>query len=84
MDFDYFMELEEGGMGNLAILDIDGSYTNDQKFETLQCEQSFMRTLNNLKNRKITKYDYAYVDMVSQDTELDKAEFVSEVRRTFF
>ena len=30
MDFDYFMELErEGGMGNLAILDIDSSYTNN-------------------------------------------------------
>jgi len=28
MDFDYFMSLEESGMGNLAILDIDGSYTN--------------------------------------------------------
>lgn len=43
-----------------------------------------MRTLNNLKNRKITKYDYAYVDMVTQDTEQDKQEFVSEVRQTFF
>jgi len=30
MDFEYFMNLEEeGGMGNLAILDIDGSYTNN-------------------------------------------------------
>jgi len=39
MDFNYFIELEEeGGMGNLAILDIDGSYTNSQKFPTLQCE----------------------------------------------
>ena len=36
MDFDYFMELElDGGMGNLAILDIDGSYTNDHKFSTV-------------------------------------------------
>lgn len=32
-DFDYFMNLEEeGGMKNLAILDIDGSYTNNQNF----------------------------------------------------
>lgn len=77
MDFDYFMALEEeGGMGNLAILDIDGSYTNNQKFPTLQCEQSFMRTLNSLKNRKITKYDYAYVDMVTQDTEEDQENFM--------
>jgi hypothetical protein len=39
MDFDYFMALEEeGGMGNLAILDIDGSYTNSQKFPILQNE----------------------------------------------
>jgi hypothetical protein len=36
MDFEYFMELEkDGGMGNLAILDIDGSYTNDHKFSTV-------------------------------------------------
>jgi hypothetical protein len=29
MDFDYFMKLEEDGMNNLAILDIDGSVTNN-------------------------------------------------------
>jgi hypothetical protein len=30
MDFDYFMNLEEvDGLKNLAILDIDGCYTND-------------------------------------------------------
>lgn len=39
MDFDYFMELErEGGMSNLAILDIDGSYTNNQKFQSMNNE----------------------------------------------
>jgi hypothetical protein len=31
MDFDYFIDLEkESGLGNLAILDIDGSYTNEK------------------------------------------------------
>ena len=31
MDFDYFINLEaESGLGNLAILDIDGSYTNEK------------------------------------------------------
>jgi hypothetical protein len=29
LDFEYFLALEEGGMGNYAILDIDGSYTNN-------------------------------------------------------
>ena len=28
-DFDYFMDLENDGMNNLAILNIDGSYTNN-------------------------------------------------------
>jgi hypothetical protein len=32
MNFDYFMNLEDNGMKNLAILDIDGSYTNNQEF----------------------------------------------------
>ena len=35
-----------------------------------------MRTLNSLKNRKISKYDYAYVDMVAQDTEEDQENFM--------
>lgn len=65
MDFDYFMDLEkEGGMGNLAILDIDGSYTNDHKFSAVQNEGYAMRALNTLKNRRIQKYDYAFKEMV--------------------
>lgn len=43
-----------------------------------------MRTLNSLKNRKISKYDYAYVDMITQDTEEDQENFMQEVRQTFF
>ena len=54
MDFDYFTDLETtGGMGNLAILDIDGSYTNNHKFSTLENEGYSMRSLNALKNRRI-------------------------------
>jgi hypothetical protein len=65
MDFDYFMELEvEGGMGNLAILDIDGSFTNDHKFSSVENEGIYMRALNTLKNRRISKYDYAFKEMV--------------------
>jgi len=30
MDFDYFLRLEDSGLTNLAILDIDGSYTNEK------------------------------------------------------
>ena len=50
MDFDYFLELEKEGMSNLAILDIDGSFTNDFKFCTIQNEGYAMRALNTLKN----------------------------------
>lgn len=50
MDFDYFLQLEKEGMSNLAILDIDGSFTNDFKFCTIQNEGYAMRALNTLKN----------------------------------
>jgi hypothetical protein len=53
MDFDYFLQLEKEGMSNLAILDIDGSYTNEFKFSTIQNEGITMRALNTLKNKRI-------------------------------
>lgn len=83
MDFDYFMKLEEEGSKNLAILDIDGSYTNDRQFEKMENEGNAMRTLNTLKNKKIRKCDYAFTSMV-QDEDEDSETFVREVRQTFF
>lgn len=37
-DFEYFLQLEQDGLSNLAILDIDGSCTNEKKFESVQHE----------------------------------------------
>ena len=71
-------------MGNLAILDIDGSYTNDHKFSSVQNEGYAMRALNTLKNRRIQKYDYAFKEMVENDQEDDEENFIQEVRQTFF
>lgn len=70
-------------MGNLAILDIDGSYTNDHKFPSVENEGYAMRALNTLKNRRIQKYDYAFKEMVDNDVE-DDENFIQEVRQTFF
>ncbi len=70
-------------MGNLAILDIDGSYTNDHKFSSVENEGYAMRALNTLKNRRIQKYDYAFKEMVDNDAE-DDENFIQEVRQTFF
>lgn len=51
-------------MTNFAILDIDGSYTNNKNFEELPNEGYILKMLNNLKNKRITKYDYAYKEFV--------------------
>ena len=83
MDFEYFKILENSGMKNYAILDIDGSYTNNQQFEELQNEGYVMRTLNSLKNRRIQKYDNAYKAPLYQ-TESETIEFIKDVRATFF
>lgn len=83
MDYEYFKSLENSGMKNYAILDIDGSFTNSQQFEELQNEGFVMRTLNCLKNRRIQKYDNAYKAPLYQ-TESETIEFIKEVRATFF
>ena len=59
-------------MSNLAILDIDGSITNKKKnFPKFENEESVLRTLNNLKNRRIFNYDFAFKSMVGSDTKED-------------
>ena len=77
------MDLENDGMNNLAILNIDGSYTNNQKFKELPDEGQILCELNNLKNKMITKYDYAYKEFVPMDED-DTETFIKEVRQTFF
>jgi hypothetical protein len=68
MDFEYFLQLEEeGGMTNLAILDIDGSYTNNKTFPKMENEGNAMRTLNYLKNRSLMKLDYAFGQMIKEE-----------------
>jgi hypothetical protein len=49
----------------------------------MENEGNAMRTLNNLKNRRIAKCDYAFASMVQEDQNHDE-DFVSEVRQTFF
>lgn len=53
MGFDHFERLEEQGFTNLAILDIDGSYTNNKQFKVMPNEGNVMRTLNNFKNKML-------------------------------
>jgi hypothetical protein len=67
MGFEHFLELEEQGMTNLAILDIDGSYTNNKEFCKLENEAQFLRTLNQLKNKSLMKLDYAFSDMIEDE-----------------
>ena len=69
-------------MNNFAILDIDGSYTNNKVFEELPDELRIIRMLNNLKNKRITKYDFAYKELLQ--TKYDSDAFVKDVRQTFF
>lgn len=43
-----------------------------------------MRLLNNLKNKRIFKYDYAYRCMVTNTSIQDSDLFVQEIRTAFF
>lgn len=51
-DFSYF-ESQQADYPNWAILDIDGSYTNEKAFPKLPNEGDLLRALNNLKNKEI-------------------------------
>lgn len=76
--FEYFSSLEESGLSNYAILDIDGSFTNKKEFEELPNEAILLRTLNNLKNRRMNKYDFAFKELVTMEKSSDA--FVKDVR----
>ena len=83
--YDHFRELQQNGFNNLAILDIDGSFTNDLHFPKLQMEENHLRSLNFAKNTKVAKYDYAYREMLLDDELQDEDKrFVNEVRQKFF
>ena len=49
-------------MKNVAICDIDGSFTNNLEFPKLEDELNHLRILNSLKNYKVTKFDSAFTD----------------------
>ena len=81
----YFLRLLafQTGLPEIAILDIDGSYTNEKKFPELPDEGLVLRTLNCFKNKMITQYDYLYKNEKSSP-EKDTESFIKEVRQTFF
>ena len=39
---------------NMAVCDIDGSFTNDMKFPIIEGEKNYIRTIMNLKNDQIS------------------------------
>jgi hypothetical protein len=50
-DFEYFVKLEnEEGLGNLAILDVASSFTNNKRFPSLPGELGILKELALLKN----------------------------------
>ena len=54
-DFDQFEELiQSSNFMNMAVCDIDGSFTNDMKFPIIEGEKNYIRTIMNLKNDQIS------------------------------
>jgi len=64
--------------GDCAILDVDGNFMNseDLKLPKLSNEATVLRTLNQIKNKRVSKYDLAYPDI----SEANEDDFVTEVR----
>lgn len=66
-DFNYFTELQESEPTmNMAILDIDSSFTNQINVPTLENEGDTLRVLNTLKNKRIYQSDYAFSCMYKE------------------
>ena len=67
--------------GDCAILDVDGNFMNIEslKLPKLSNEVTVLRTLNQIKNKRVTKYDLAYPDI----SNVDEDDFVTEVRQYF-
>lgn len=64
--FDYFDSMAKlNGLNNLAIMDIDGCFSNSLEFPSLPFEQLHMRSLNTIKNFRLCKYDIAFKEMLN-------------------
>ena len=70
-------------MKNVAICDIDGSFTNNLEFPKLEDELNHLRILNSLKNYKVTKFDSAFTDQYQAELATNHRQFVKEVRNYF-
>ena len=79
--FEYFEELRKD---NIAICDIDGSYTNNLPLPALEDEKIILRSLSALKNFKGARYDSAFKEMYDADLKKSDTNFTIEVRNVFF
>ena len=62
-DFEQFeLDIKSANFMNMAVCDIDGSFTNDVKFPVIQYEKEYIRTIMNLKNEQISQFDNAFPD----------------------
>eukprot|EP00352_Strombidinopsis_acuminata_P000430 CAMPEP_0176348484 /NCGR_PEP_ID=MMETSP0126-20121128/7902_1 /TAXON_ID=141414 ORGANISM="Strombidinopsis acuminatum, Strain SPMC142" /NCGR_SAMPLE_ID=MMETSP0126 /ASSEMBLY_ACC=CAM_ASM_000229 /LENGTH=143 /DNA_ID=CAMNT_0017697303 /DNA_START=859 /DNA_END=1290 /DNA_ORIENTATION=- len=80
------IELDEDLKDKCAILDIDGCFKNDLKFPSLFKETTKVRTLNQIINRKVLKYDTAYKEIMNKQIEKETKEndFVQDIRKIFY
>ena len=61
--FDDFEELiASSGFGNMAVCDIDGSFSNDIQFKEMEEEKAYIRAIMGLKNHQISQFDNAFPD----------------------
>lgn len=84
-DFEYFeMKGEEIGRDNVAICDIDGSFTNNLKFPELEDEKRMLRSLSALKNFRGAKSDSAFEESYAEEMKAQEKNFAIDVRYQFY
>ena len=81
--FEYFEE-KNRTKKNIAICDIDGSFTNNLDFPELEDEKRILRSLSALKNFKGAKFDSAFHEIYHEDLLAYDKRFTIEVRNVFF
>ena len=69
---------------NIAICDIDGSFTNNLEMPELEDENTMLRSLSALKNFKGARYDSAFKEMYEEDLRKSDESFTIEARNVFF
>lgn len=84
-DFDFF---ESQGHSlqrdNIAICDIDGSFTNNLVFPELENEKKIIRSISGIKNFRGSRFDCAFEENYANEVNEQERNFELTIRQSFF